>query len=303
MSVAWVAGAVRGKALARRAAGGEFARRVGAESSLAGALRLLASSTYGERIHPGLDLEAAQRAVAGMALWHLRVLAGWLPPAGVDMMRALAGWFELANLEEVAIGLATGTGSAPAPYRLGALATAGPAASDAHSLRELRMALARSGWGDPGGEALPELLLGLRFGWGRLLLSIGEQPGWGLGALALTAAKARLLGSEGPTERAPFRIPELGSGWSDATDVEALAMGLPREARWVLRGVETRAELWRAERAWWLAVEDGAEALLRNPSLGRKVVLGAGAELLVDAWRLVTALAQSARGSAGSLEE
>ena len=48
-------------------------------------------------------ITAAQFCMTGLAetvLWHLRVLAGWLPPAAVGRLRALAAWFELVNIEQ-----------------------------------------------------------------------------------------------------------------------------------------------------------------------------------------------------------
>ena len=45
------------------------------------------------------EVVAAQRGVAETLLWHLRILAGWLPAAGAGLMRALAGWFELQNID------------------------------------------------------------------------------------------------------------------------------------------------------------------------------------------------------------
>ena len=44
-----------------------------------------------------IDLGSAQRAIAETALWHVRVLAGWMPPRGIELVRILAAWFELAN--------------------------------------------------------------------------------------------------------------------------------------------------------------------------------------------------------------
>jgi class I fructose-bisphosphate aldolase len=43
------------------------------------------------------DLAAAQHGVADALLWNLRVLADWLPGAGVRTLRTFAGSFEIAN--------------------------------------------------------------------------------------------------------------------------------------------------------------------------------------------------------------
>ena len=61
----------------------------------------------------GQTLAATQHAVAATLLWDLRVLAGWLPRDGVDLLRALACWFEIANVDEllaVAAGRPAGGG-------------------------------------------------------------------------------------------------------------------------------------------------------------------------------------------------
>ena len=38
-------------------------------------------------------------ACTSTALWHLRVLAGWLPPGGSEVVRVLAGGYEITNVE------------------------------------------------------------------------------------------------------------------------------------------------------------------------------------------------------------
>ena len=49
----------------------------------------------------GFDLGQAQRAVGDSMLWNLRVLSGWLPSSGSEASRVLAGWFEIANVDEM----------------------------------------------------------------------------------------------------------------------------------------------------------------------------------------------------------
>jgi hypothetical protein len=44
-----------------------------------------------------MDLAAAQHAVSATMLWHLRVLAGWVPPYASGPLRVLAAGFEIAG--------------------------------------------------------------------------------------------------------------------------------------------------------------------------------------------------------------
>ena len=137
MSAGWTAGAVRARALAVRRLGPGRTRTLAVSSSLTGALELLATTPYGRNVRPGQDLHGAQRAVAATFLWHLRVLAGWVPSGGVRLPRAAAGWFEIANLEQALRG-------APVIFDLGALAAVKPSETG-----NVRQWLAASPWGDP----------------------------------------------------------------------------------------------------------------------------------------------------------
>ena len=100
LSPGWVAGSVRARHLLARRLGRSDAWALAQAPSLDDALERLAGSAYGHRCRPGLDLADAQRAVAGTALWHVRVLAGWTPPRGLEPVRALAAWFEIANVDD-----------------------------------------------------------------------------------------------------------------------------------------------------------------------------------------------------------
>ena len=76
-------------------------RQLASCTSLGDALRLLSASRYGASIEPEETLAAAQRDIARALLWDLRVLAGWLPPDGLRLLRILAAWFEVANVDEL----------------------------------------------------------------------------------------------------------------------------------------------------------------------------------------------------------
>jgi hypothetical protein len=301
MSAGWVAGSVRAKALARRQLGAAAARRLAASSSLAEGLRTLATTRYGRGIEPGQGLGPAQHAIAATMLWELRVLAGWLPPPGVQLLRALAGWFELANADEL---LQTMAGQPAAPeFRLGALATAWPRLREAANPGELRVALASSPWRDPGGETALAIRLGMRGRWAAWVASRGEPArSWAAGAAAVLLAGERFAAGR-PVDPAVIGgvLRLLGAAAVTAPTLEDLAGRLPAQARWVLSGISSPAGLWRAERAWWARVEQDGFRLLHSAAAGRGPVLGAVAVLAADARRVSAALEIAARGG-GPLE-
>jgi len=303
MSLPWVGGAIRGRALARRRLGDEGLRTLAARRSLGEALQFLSASSYGHGIRGELDLPGAQRAVAETAIWHLRVLAGWLPRRGVELVRAVAGWFELANIEGRSTALATGGRWGEAPFTLGALATVWPKAGVATTLSEVRAVLGHSEWGSPAGEGLGDVFLGLKIGWTRQLGRLLRQARtWANGGLALAVAKARFVTSAAGQSVTLPAIPELGSRWKGATRLPDFVGGLPASARWVMAGVSGPADLWSAERSWWLRVDADATSLLGQPGLGRTTVVAAATVLLTDCWRTQAALEQAARGSASASE-
>src|SRR5690348_12115393 len=100
MSASWVAGDVRARAIAREALGAPAIRQIALAPSLSDAVKALDHTAYGRWIPAGATLAGAQHGVAASVLWHLRVLAGWLPPDGVQVLRTLAGWYEIANVDQ-----------------------------------------------------------------------------------------------------------------------------------------------------------------------------------------------------------
>jgi hypothetical protein len=265
MSAGWVAGSVRARALARSRMDTPIARRLAACGSLADALHLLAATPYGANIRRDQTLAAAQHEVAGTLLWDLRVLAGWLPRDGVQLLRTLGGWFEIANVDELLQSIA-GRPAGP-EFRLGALATAWPRLAEAASASELRTALAASAWRDPGQPTARAIRLGMRSRWAARIAELGEPARtWAAGAAALLV----------PGEAGP----------------------VPARARWVLAGITSPAGLWRAETALVARVEQDGLRLLRAPGLDRGVVLGAAAVMACHAWRIRAALELAARGGA-----
>lgn len=297
MSAAWVAGSVRAQALARRRLGAVGARALAATPDLDSAVRTLADSPYGHDVAVGDSLARSQRGVAATLLWNLRVLAGWLPPDGAEALRLLAGWFELANIDEHLRRLA-GEPAEP-PFRLGALASLGPRLEQTTSPAELRAVLAASAWGDPGGESPAEITLGVRLAWAGRVARLEPALPWAAGAVAVLMAREMFLAGgrlTAPATLAAARL--LGASWNAATSVAGLRERLPATARWPLAGVAGPGELWRAEAAWWSRVATDGMALLAHRGFGPHRAIGAVALLAVDAWRVRAALELAARGGA-----
>jgi len=301
VSGGWVAGSVRARVMARRCIGADAARELAACDSLAEALQALAATPYGRGRLPRLTLSAAQHQIADAILWDLRVLAGWLPSDGVRLLRALAGWFEMANVEELLQAMAGRP--ADAEFALGALATAWPRLRQAASPAGLRTVLAASAWGDPGGETAEAVLQGMRSRWAARVAAAGEPArSWAAGAEALLLAGQRFPpGREALDEGAREAHGMPGSATAGAVTLDELGRKLPVRARWLLAGISSPDDLWRAEAAWWARVERDGFRLLRTSGLDSGAVLGAVALMAADARRVRAALEIAARGG-GSLE-
>ncbi|HEX9064373.1 MAG TPA: hypothetical protein VF843_04650 [Streptosporangiaceae bacterium] len=330
MSAGWVAGSVRARALARRRIGPQEARKLAACRSLDEALARLAASPYrigpaagqaGRRDRPLASpgsasheevgaLEAAQNAIADGLLWDLRVLTGWLPQGGAQLMRTLAGWYEIANVSERVAEL---SGRPPGHvFRLGALATAWPKLRQAGSRTELRSVLAASAWKDPGGDSAAALQIGMRARWAQRVAALGEPAQtWAASGLALLLAgeRAGAEGQDGAEWPAEPRNPVLtsaaaavlGPRAARAASLTELAASLPARLSWVLKPARDAALLWQGEVGWWARIERDGRDLLAGSGLDRRPVLGAVAVLACDARRVGAALEMAARGG-GPLE-
>ena len=302
MTPGWVAGVTRARLLLGRAVGPTAARDIAARPSLEHAVAALAGSAYGERVQPGADLGTAQRAVAETLLWHLRILAGWLPAGGAALVRVLAGWFELVNVDARLAALA-GDGGEPPPFELGALATAWPAIDEGRSSDAMAAAVAGSGWGEPGGRSPTELALGMRVSWARRAAETApEAADWIFGAAALLAARELFTGA-GPAHVAQLQhLPGVGAAPLSAGSIPELRDALGASAAWSLADTAGPDDLWRAELGWWARVECDARAFLHTTD-DRAVVLATVALLAVDAQRTARALAAAARGGDPELVE
>lgn len=299
MNAGWVAGTVRARAMARRRVGRTGVRALAASASLDDAVDVLAAGPYGHDVRRGQSLAEAQHAVAATLLWNARVLSGWLPREGATLLRVLAGWFELANVDE-RLRTVAGRPAADA-FALGALAVADRRLAGCGSIAEVRAVLATSPWGDPGDDTSRAVQAGMRLSWAeRVAAAVPPAAPWALGGAALLVAREHLLaGRRLPPGAMSSARRLLGTAARDAASLPELAAAAGRRAGWVLAGVEEPGGLWRAEAAWWQRVGSDASGLLRGTRFGPEAVVGALAVGAVDAWRVQAALEVADRGGRG----
>jgi hypothetical protein len=288
--------------VAERRLGATGVRALAASPSIRDALTILAHTPYRRAVVHDLDLVGAQRAVVAKVLLDLRLLAGWLPGDAAGLLRTLAAWFELANLEDRIAYF----GGAPfrSPFELGSLAVVWPHAAGTQSLGELRRVIASSGWGDPGGDTPAQIGLGLRLAWARRVAAlVPEIREWAAGASALLLARELFVVGL-PVELLPLpTFTLLGSSWRSAQTFDRFAAELPPDGAWALEGIAGPESLWRAEAAWWARCETDARWLIRETIGDRRVVVGAAALLAADAHRVAAALAAVARRQLRGVEQ
>lgn len=298
MSPGWTAAGVRAGALARERLGAGGCETIAAQDGLEPALSHLAPSFYARFVRGSRSLEEAAHGTRAAVLWELRVLAGWLPPSGARLARALAAGFERDNI----VGLASRLSGRPAPpvFELGTLATAWPRVEHATSPAALDSALARTVWAwPPAGLPLRDRLT---LAWMRRLTAVApaSRP-WEVDAVVLMVARDRLLlggGAPPPALReAASRL--IGSSWEAAGTLEELRSALPPAARRLLSGVHRTEDVWRVEARLRRQVEEDALSWVRSPRPGPLSVLGGVAVLASDAWRVRAALASAAGGGLG----
>lgn len=198
----------------------------------------------------------AQRAVLSALLWRLRVLAGWLPGEGVEMVRALAAWFEIANIED---RLAQIQGSpAVGPFALGTLGVVTRRLGGAATVDDVRTLLSGSYWGDPGpGDAL-SVRWRLRRRWLRwITISAPEALPLAAAAAALYRARERTSGRGGDGSPTTWTV-RSPRGWEgvDSAEIDA-------------------ERLWDLEAGWWRELEGRSRHLMRRGVGARETVVGA----------------------------
>ncbi len=306
MSAGWVAGSVRARLLTRRRLGRDGIRSLAEAASPAEVVRLLAATPYGHDVDETMSPSTARHAIAETSLWHLRVLAGWLTPQGAETVRLVAGWYEIADIEALLADLSgppSGSHPSASYFELGALGVAWPRLRGAMSPSQVRAILTSSPWGDPGGATPTEIAVGLRLSWARRLHEgVHAAEVWAAGDAALTLAREALVFGRSLTASATVEaVRVLGRAWQQESwaTPDELASLLPREARWVLEGVDDPTQLWLAEVAWQRRIEDDALRLVASGRPGPDVVAAASVLMLVDAWRVRAALEAVAWGDVG----
>jgi hypothetical protein len=303
VSASWVAAAVRARGLFHHRLGPDAIRELESASALADAVAALADSPYGRYVRRGMTLEQAERAVKATLLWHLRVLAGWGPALSATSLRLLAGPFEIENIEDLLLRFA-GARIEP-PFELGSLALSWPRLSTAASPGELRQRLTVSTWGDPGGEDLGTVRLGLRLalaaqvadgipalgrlaaGQARLIVARANAAGVAMDAKALELAR-RLLGPEGPSGP-DTSLPGMAPVELHGDETSGAASDRSPSPAQVAVG-RSWDRLWRAEAAWWSQAEATGSRLAAASNPSESMVVGVVVLLAVDAWRTRGAL-------------
>ncbi|MDO8106968.1 hypothetical protein Q6348_07125 [Isoptericola sp. b441] len=304
-SADWVAASTRARAMARGRVGAGACRTAAATGEWSAALRVLAPTAAGPRLARCRTLAEADLAGRAALVWSVRVLAGWIPARGTGVVRALAAGAEVANLTAMAARLAGGQAhvavqDGDVPLDLGALATAWPRLSGATSVAQLREALRRSPWGDPGSpEELPDVLTAVWLR--RLVAEVPATRAWARCAAALLVARRSLLDQPPVPRLVAVLGPVLGRSWSAAHTPDALRSALSPAVARCLEGVTAADDLWRAEARLRGQVQADGFGLLRRGVPGPDVVVGAVAVLAVDSWRVTAALAAAAAGGASEV--
>ncbi|MDH6235349.1 hypothetical protein [Cryobacterium sp. CG_9.6] len=328
----WVAASVRARSLAERRVGAGACQQIATLNvltdlnstnstnstndprRLSNALALLADTTYGAGVAGCTEQGAAEHAIRSTVLWHIRVLAGWIPATGTRLVRAVAAGYERDNIVALAHTLGTGQ-PAGQPFELGALATAWPRLREATSVSELDAALRTSPWaysnageagagsvsaGDSntGETSTPADRDVLTLVWlTRIAAVAGAARPWAEAAAGLLVARMLLVDQTPASPRlCAVARPLLGRAWERAGTLADLRASLPRGARDALRHTEGPLDLWRSEARLRARVEAEGFRLLRGAMPGPDIVLGGIAVLAMDAWRVRAALSAAAAG-------
>lgn len=302
MTAGWVAASTRGRSMLRRTIGAAGAGLLATADSWNEARSRLATTVYGASMPADADRATARRLAGAATVWQLRVLAGWLPPASSGLARTFAAALEIADVDRHLARLdrpADAGTEPPGRVELGSLATAWPRVERATTIEQVRKVLARSAWGDPGGDDALDIQIGLRIAWGRRLLrQAPTTTDWVHGAAAVLVARERFLfGRDIPDVPARTLDRMLGSTWRSGTTVQDLAEALPSSAAWPLAGVSDSGAgaLWSSELAVVDRVDRDARRTVGTGRNGRGTVAAVMASLLVDLWRVTAAIESAGR--------
>lgn len=282
MSAGWIAGDVRARALVA-AEGTDVASSVAATPGFAPAVAILGQTRWIRDIDSATSVEAAQRAVFATLIWQLRVLSGWLPSEGVEVIRSCVAWFEITNIED---RLAYFAGApAAVPYELGRLGVISASLSGTSGAEDIRRLMRASAWGDPGSEAAYAIRMWLRHRWHRRARDASPE-------LRIWADAAAWL----------FALRERMAGRAGADVIASVPPSLPSSWRWVTAATWSADELWRAEERWWAQMRQEGLQALREPVGGRGPALGAVITLAASARRIATAFEIAAGVGGGELD-
>lgn len=302
MTAGWVAASTRGRSMLQRTVGSAGTQALAEAGSWSEARDRLATTVYGASVPADADRTTARVIADAATVWQLRVLAGWLPPASSGLARAFAAAFEIAAIDRHLARLRRREDSwfePPRRVELGSLATAWPRVERTTTTEQVRRVLARSAWGDPGGDDTLAIRVGLRVAWGRRLLrQAPTTTDWVHGAAAVLVARERFL-FEREIPDVPARLLDrmLGSSWRTAPTVATLAERLPASAAWSLstRSDPTPEALWRSELAVIDRVDRDAHRTVDTGRNSRAAVAAVMALLLVDLWRVTAAIEAAGR--------
>ncbi len=276
MSGDWIAGSVRAHGLAG-GADRDVAPSLAASRDLESAITVLNRTRWGRGVEPQSPLVLVERRVFESLLWQLRILAGWLPSEGVEMIRSCVAWFEIRNVEDRFAHFAGA--AAQAPFELGRLGIVSRTLQSTGSGADIRRLLAASSWGDPGAEDAYSVRIWMRHRWHRRVRDAApELRVWADAAAWLFATRERLAHRPGADVLATDR-PRLPSSWE-----------------WVRATPWTRADLWGGEERWWTQLQEEGAGLLHSPVASAGPVLGALATLAVSAHEIAAALEIAAAG-------
>jgi hypothetical protein len=281
--------------MVRRRVGAEGTRALAGSVSATAAVDALVGSPYDPNVRAGDTVEDATDGILATVLWNLRVLVGWLPLDGVEMLRRLAGWFEISNMEQH-LRMLSGR-QARSPFSLGALSVAWPRMARTLSVDELRSELAASPWGAVGGTPR-ELQLSLRLAWAeRVAARVPLARAWALGAVALLLARER-FGRQLPLPDGclPAARRLLGGAADGVSTLADLGAAVPQDARWALQDLDEPDDLWLGEARWWRRLHDDSVRLVARAGFGPETAVGAAGLLAEDAWRAIAALSIAGRG-------
>ncbi len=296
MTAGWVAASTRGRALLTRTIGGDVARSIATAESWPSARDHLRNTVYGTELASTADRRAARRAAATATAWQLRVLAGWLPPASSGLVRAFAAPMEIDNIEAHVAQLATAA-TAPPPIPLGTLGVAWAAVAKQRSAEKVRVMLARSAWGDPGGADRATIALGLHVAWARRLARQAPVAAtWARGGAALLVAREQFAFDRAIPEVTGRELDRLlGTAWRDASTTLELTERLPKSTRWIFADVDSADDLWLSEITLVRRVTTDSRRVATAARNGRDTVAAIMALLLVDLWRVDAAIEAAGR--------